>query len=182
VSDNLKIDLDNNSSQADINKDGAQLEAQVKARKPKDKSGKSSAGQIRIEKSREDNPLITEENVPRVVLRNGDKGIGNSSGKKFTMYGKYYNQDEGGSGHQKSRIPGPGAYDIFAINAMAADWDNERELELYESIQAKRKLKSLIANRGSSKNDPDTNSKDLLEFLAFRKKCKRGISFTKQKR
>jgi len=86
-------------------------------------------------------------------LRRGDKGIGNSSGKKFTMYGKYYNQDEGGSGHYKSRLPGPGAYDMYSLNGMAAEWDEEKELELYESIQAKRKLKSLLANRGNSKND-----------------------------
>lgn len=98
------------------------------------------------------------------------------------MYGKYYNQDEGGSGHYKSRLPGPGAYDLYSLNGMAADWDDEKELELYESIQAKRKLKSLLANRGNSKNDVDHNSKDLQEFLAHRKKAKRGISFPKQKR
>jgi hypothetical protein len=85
----------------------------------------------------------------KIALANGSKAIGCNEKNMFSMAGRFYNQEIGGSANPKTHIPGPGAYELFSHNAMAADWDEERQAHLFDSMMVNRKMLSNVGIRSN---------------------------------
>lgn len=122
-----------------------------------------------------------DENL-KVAFSKGHKPLGCNEQNKFTMAGRYDNYEIGGRANPKTFIPGPGAYNIFSHNALAADWDEEKEAQLFDSMMVNRKMLSNVGIRSNVNTEQDSKLQNWIEFQDKRNKVKRGILFPKAKR